>query len=75
MEYPAIEDHGLIGDLQTAALVWHGRHGGLAVPAALDSPSVFGVLLDQRPAASSTSRRPRGEHVRGRCTCRARPSW
>ena len=28
MNYPAVEDHGLIGDLQTAAGI-HGWHGGL----------------------------------------------
>ena len=29
--YPNISDHGLIGDLQTAALVTHRRHAGLVL--------------------------------------------
>ena len=46
MTYPAIEDHGLIGDLQTAALVTtDGRVDWFCVPR-FDSPSVFASLLD-----------------------------
>jgi GH15 family glucan-1,4-alpha-glucosidase len=46
MTYPAIEDHGLIGDLQTAALVsTEGTVDWFCCPR-FDSPSVFGALLD-----------------------------
>ncbi|RZU73501.1 GH15 family glucan-1,4-alpha-glucosidase [Micromonospora kangleipakensis] len=45
--YPAVEDHGLIGDLQTAALV--SRDGTLDWFCAprFDSPSLFASLLDR----------------------------
>jgi len=45
--YPAIEDHGLIGDLQTAALVaTDGTVDWFCAPR-FDSPSIFAALLDQ----------------------------
>ncbi|HKB31101.1 MAG TPA: trehalase-like domain-containing protein, partial [Streptosporangiaceae bacterium] len=44
--YPNISDHGLIGDLQTAALVTtDGTVDWLCFPR-FDSPSVFASLLD-----------------------------
>lgn len=46
-DYPLIEDHGLIGDLQTAALVTtEGTVDWMCAPR-FDSPSVFGALLDK----------------------------
>jgi GH15 family glucan-1,4-alpha-glucosidase len=48
VSYPAIEDHGLIGDLQTAALVAiDGTVDFMCLPR-FDSPSVFASLLDTR---------------------------
>src|SRR5215471_20115375 len=44
--YPEISDHGLIGDLQTAALVsTDGTVDWFCIPR-FDSPSVFASLLD-----------------------------
>ncbi|MET7397294.1 glycoside hydrolase family 15 protein [Dactylosporangium sp. NPDC005572] len=46
--YPAIERHGLIGDLQTAALVTDdGTIDWFCAPR-FDAPSIFAALLDRR---------------------------
>jgi GH15 family glucan-1,4-alpha-glucosidase len=48
MSYPAIADHGLIGDLQTSALVaMDGTVDFMCLPR-FDSPSIFASLLDSR---------------------------
>ncbi len=46
--YPAIEDHGLIGDLQTAALVASDGTVDWFCAPRFDSPSIFAALLDLR---------------------------
>ena len=45
-DFPLIADHGLIGDLQTSALVsTDGTIDWFCAPR-FDSPSIFGALLD-----------------------------
>ncbi|HVX20745.1 MAG TPA: glycoside hydrolase family 15 protein [Acidimicrobiales bacterium] len=46
--YPAISDHGLIGDLQSAALVSTGATIDWFCAPRFDSPSIFASLLDHR---------------------------
>ena len=59
-DYPNIEDHGLIGDLQTAALVDATARIDWFCAPRFDSPSMFGSLLD-------------AEHG-GHCSVRPRPT-
>ena len=63
MNYPAIEDHGLIGDLQTAALVsTDGTVDWMCLPR-FDSPSVFASLLDSRNGGRFTLAPTGTKHV------------
>ncbi|SDJ46616.1 Glucoamylase (glucan-1,4-alpha-glucosidase), GH15 family [Frankineae bacterium MT45] len=55
-DYPTISDHGLIGDLQTAALIARDGTIDWFCGPRFDSPSLFGALLDSE----------RGGHLRTR---------
>ena len=47
-DYPPIAEHGLIGDMQSAALVaTDGSIDWFCAPR-FDSPSIFGAILDQQ---------------------------
>ncbi|MGH2789685.1 MAG: glycoside hydrolase family 15 protein [Actinomycetota bacterium] len=61
--YPAISDHGLIGDLQTAALVsTDGTIDWFCCPR-FDSPSVFASLLDAERGGLFRIRPERDDYV------------
>jgi GH15 family glucan-1,4-alpha-glucosidase len=54
MHYPPIEDHGIIGDLNTVALVGlDGTIGFMCAPR-FDSPTVFASLLDAEKGGAFT---------------------
>jgi GH15 family glucan-1,4-alpha-glucosidase len=62
-EYPAIADHALIGDLQTAALVTTGGSVDWFCCPRFDSPSVFASLLDQEKGGSFDLHPTSTDHV------------
>ena len=73
MTEAAIADHGLIGDLQTAALVsTDGSVDWFCCPR-FDSPSVFGALLDDERGGHLRVRPRGGPTSRSRCTSRTPP--
>ena len=51
-DYPLISDHGLIGDLQTSALVTKDGTIDFFCAPRFDSPSIFASLLDARNGGS-----------------------
>ncbi|EGX58605.1 glycoside hydrolase 15-like protein [Streptomyces zinciresistens K42] len=55
-DYPLIENHGLLGDLQTAALVTTDGSVDWFCAPRFDSPSVFGALLDKDRGGHCTVR-------------------
>ncbi|HTJ32390.1 MAG TPA: glycoside hydrolase family 15 protein [Dactylosporangium sp.] len=62
-DYPPIEDHGLIGDLQTSALVAQdGTIDWFCAPR-FDSPSVFASLLDRNAGGYCRIRPERDDFV------------
>ncbi|WP_082104572.1 glycoside hydrolase family 15 protein [Demequina soli] len=62
-EYPNVEDHGLIGDLQTAALVsTDGTIDWFCAPR-FDSPSMFASLLDADRGGCFRIRPVSADHV------------
>lgn len=73
--YPPIADHGLVGDLQTAALVSsQGVIDWFAAPR-FDSPSVFAALVDHDGGGFSASRPIIPRAPGSSSTTRTAPSW
>lgn len=62
-EYPLIENHGLIGDLQTAALVTTDATVDWFCCPRFDSPSIFGALLDRRKGGHFTCKPAAGTYT------------
>ncbi|MFD8389538.1 glycoside hydrolase family 15 protein [Streptomyces sp. NPDC059680] len=62
-DYPLIENHGLIGDLQTAALVTTEGVVDWFCSPRFDSPSVFGALLDKGNGGHCTVRPAHRTHA------------
>lgn len=50
--YLPIEEHGIVGDLRTVALVGTDGTDDWYCPSRFDAPSLFGALLDARKARS-----------------------
>ena len=73
--YPPIADHGLIGDMQTAALVTTSGTVDWFCTPRFDSPSVFASLLDHRNGGEFLSRRPGRGTWRNRCTYPTPRCW
>ncbi|MFI8303876.1 trehalase-like domain-containing protein [Streptomyces sp. NPDC085927] len=59
--YPPIADHGMVGDLQTAALVSSGGTIDWWCTPRFDSPSIFASLLDSE--RGGTAVRPRSSRT------------
>jgi GH15 family glucan-1,4-alpha-glucosidase len=62
-DYPNIADHGLIGDLQTAALIDSNATIDWFCSPRFDAPSVFASLLDAEEGGYSSIRPTSGEYV------------
>jgi GH15 family glucan-1,4-alpha-glucosidase len=56
MMYPAIEDHGIIGNLRTAALVSTDGTIDFFCPLRFDNPTLFASLLDEDSGGSCSIR-------------------
>ena len=52
--YLPIEEHGIVGDLRTVALVGTDGTVDWYCPARFDAPSLFGALLDARIRAATS---------------------
>ena len=67
--YLPIEEHGIVGDLRTVALVGTDGTVDWYCPSRFDAPSLFGALLDARNGGTSHCRAgPAGG--RSSSTCR-----
>src|SRR3954471_9379021 len=60
--YPHIADHGLVGDLQTCALITTEGDVDWFCSPRFDSPSIFGSLLDAADGGHCRIRPPEGTY-------------
>ncbi len=67
--YLPIEEHGIVGDLRTVALVGTDGTVDWYCPARFDAPSLFGALLDARKGGYF-SLSSRGQRAAQAATCR-----